>query len=582
MAFISEEEINNIRNEANIVDIISSYISLNKSGSDYVGVCPFHDDHSPSMHVSTKLNIFKCFVCNTGGNVFSFVQKFEKVSYIEAIKIVATKSGLAFNYAIDTHSNSKYKKEFEIMDLSLKFYQNNIATQSGLEAKKYLLGRGIDDKIIKEFKIGLSFNDNKLREFLENKKCDLDTAYNIGLLNKSGIDYYDMFTNRIMIPIFDMQGNLAGYTARAYLKDEKNKYINSKETVIYKKSNILFNYYNAKDIARSEKEMILVEGNMDAISLAVSGIKNVCALMGVVISKNQIAALKRLNAKIILMLDSDSAGSGATLKVGEEIYNEGIDVEVVRLTGAKDPDEYIRSFGVDKLKDNIKHAKKFLDFKLEALKESKNLENIEELTSYIKAVIASLGNASELEREVAIAKICKDYNLDPQVIKNNLTPVASVKKTTVVKEQGPNKKKSRYNLAVEQMIYAMLLNKEYYRVYMNELGYLKNKVERDTVSLIGSYIKQNNTIDISGFIDYIISYEQISDYVNDILMHAREETLAEKEFYDILNTVCKCIDEEEIKELKIKIKNEQDVAKKVELIAKLTELKKGCGNNEGN
>jgi len=265
MAYISEEEINHIRNEANIVDIISGYIPLNKSGSDYVGICPFHDDHSPSMRVSTKLNIFKCFVCNAGGNVFSFVQRFENVSYMEAIKIVAGKAGLDFKYAIDTHSNSKYKKEFEIMDLSLKFYQNNLATQSGVEAKNYLKGRGIDDKIIKEFKIGLSLNDNKLREFLENKKCDLDTAYNIGLLNKSGIDYYDMFTNRIMIPILDMQGNLAGYTARAYQKDEKNKYINSKETIIYKKSNILFNYYNAKDCARLEKEIILVEGNMDAL-----------------------------------------------------------------------------------------------------------------------------------------------------------------------------------------------------------------------------------------------------------------------------------------------------------------------------
>ncbi|MBE6156018.1 MAG: DNA primase [Firmicutes bacterium] len=582
MAYISEEEINHIRNEANIVDIISGYIPLNKSGSDYVGICPFHDDHSPSMRVSTKLNIFKCFVCNAGGNVFSFVQRFENVSYMEAIKIVAGKAGLDFKYAIDTHSNSKYKKEFEIMDLSLKFYQNNLATQSGVEAKNYLKGRGIDDKIIKEFKIGLSLNDNKLREFLENKKCDLDTAYNIGLLNKSGIDYYDMFTNRIMIPILDMQGNLAGYTARAYQKDEKNKYINSKETIIYKKSNILFNYYNAKDCARLEKEIILVEGNMDAISLAVNGIKNVCALMGVVISKNQIAALKKLNAKVILILDSDNAGSSATLKVGEELYNEDIDVYVVRLSGAKDPDEYIRTFGVEKLKDNIKHSHKFLDFKIESLKESKDLNNLEDLTSYIKEVIASLGNASELEREVAIAKICKDYNLDPQLIKSRLAPVKEVKKPNTIPSTVVKKKKSRYDLAVSQMLYAMMLNKNFYRIYMDKLGYLKNKVERDTVSLIGSYIHTHDDINLSGFFDFIIEYDDVSNQVNDILMHIHGEPLEENEFYDILKTVCKCIDEDEIKELKNKIKNEQDEARKVELIEKLTELKKGCGNNEGN
>lgn len=581
MAYISEEEINHIRNQANIVDIISGYIPLTKSGGDYVGVCPFHDDHSPSMHVSTKLNIFKCFVCNTGGNVFSFVQKFENVSYPESIKIVANKSGIDFNYQIDTHSSSKFKKEFDIMDLSLKFYQNNLATQSGVEAKKYLAGRGIDDKIIKEFKIGLSLNDNQLKEFLENKNCDLETAFNIGLLNKSGIDYYDMFVSRIMIPILDMQGNLAGYTARAYQKDEKNKYINSKETVIYKKSNILFNYYNAKDVARLEKKIILVEGNMDAISLAVNGIKNVCALMGVVISKNQIAALKRLNAKVIMMLDSDNAGVSATLKIGKQLYDEGLDVEVVRLSGAKDPDEYIRAFGAHKLKDNINHARKYLDFRLDALKESKNLENIEELTAYVKEVIASLENASELEREVAIAKICKDYNLDSEVIKSNISPVKKEEKPKIIFNP-PIKRKGKYNLASEKMIYAMLTNKDYYKIYLKELGFLINKVERDTVSLIGSYIKKNNDIDISGFIDFVIDYDAVSEYLNNILTNAREETIAEKDFYDILNIVSRSIDEIEIKELKQKIKNEQDIAKKVELISKLTELKKGCGNNEGN
>lgn len=585
MAYISEEEITHIRNEANIVDIISSYIPLNKSGGDYVGVCPFHDDHSPSMHVSTKLNIFKCFVCNTGGNVFSFVQKFENVSYLESIKIVANKSGINFNYQIDKESTRKFKKEFDIMDLSLKFYQNNLASQSGVDAKKYLLGRGIDDQIIKEFKIGLSLNDNKLKEFLENKKCDLDTGYNVGLLNKSGIDYYDMFVNRIMIPIFDMQGNLAGYTARAYLQDEKNKYINSKETVIYKKSNILFNYYNAKDVARLEKQIILVEGNMDAISLAVNGIKNVCALMGVVISKNQISALKRLNAKVVLMLDSDNAGRMAALKVGEELYNEEVDVEVVTLSGAKDPDEYIRKFGVDKLKDNIKQARKFLDFKLDVLKEEKNLDNLEELTSYVKEVIASLKNADELQREIAISKICNEYNLDPNIIKNNLEPVKK-KEKMVVSTPNTSKRKSKYTRGVEKLLYGMLTNKEYYRIYLNELGYLINKVERDTVNLIGEYIRLNNNIDISGFIDFVIKYDGVSELVNNVLTSSNEQVVTKEEFYDILNAVSKTIDDIELKELKEKISREQDVAQKVELMNKFVKLKarieEGCGNNEGN
>lgn len=582
MAYISEDEIKEIQNRANIVDIISEYIPLNKSGGDYVGVCPFHDDHSPSMHVSTKLNIFKCFVCNTGGNVFTFVQKFENISYPEAVKKVAEKSGIAFNHNIDTHSTSKFKKEFDLMDLSLKFYQNNLASETGIKAKEYLLSRGIDDSIIKEFKLGLSLDGNHLKELYESKNEDLDKAYEIGLLNKSGIDYYDMFTERIMIPIIDMQGNLAGYTARAYLRDEKSKYINSKETNIYHKSNILFNYYNAKDYARNEKEIIIVEGNMDAISMSVAGIKNVIALMGVVISKNQIEALKKLNSRVVLMLDSDNAGSIATKNVGDELYDAGLDLYVVRLSGAKDPDEYIRKYGKDALLDNIKHASKYLDFKIESLKENKDLSNTEDRIEYIKLVIDNLHSADELEREIVIGKICKDYNINPEEIKKRLAPVEKKEPPKVINKPIIKEKRSRYDLAVSELIYAMLLNKDYYGIYMNKLGYLREKVERDTVHFIGSYINKYNDISISGIIDYVVNEPEVYDFINKVMCSNMKETVEETEFYGILDTVSKAIDEEEIKEVQIAIKNEQDIAKKIELIQKLTELKKGCGNNEGN
>ncbi|MBR4231056.1 MAG: DNA primase [Bacilli bacterium] len=580
MAYISEEEINNIKNEANIVDIIGSYITLNKSGNDYVGMCPFHDDHSPSMHVSTKLGIFKCFVCNTGGNVFTFVQKFENVSFPKAIEIVANKCGITFNHTIEKNVSSKFKKEYEIMELSSKFYQNNLASKEGVEAKEYLLKRGIDDSIINEFKIGLSFEDNKLREFFENKKIDLEKAYEIGLLNKVGIDYYDMFISRIMIPLHDMQGNLVGYTARCYKTDEKNKYINSKESIIYKKSSMLFNYYNAKETARNLKQMIIVEGNMDAISLASHGIKNVCALMGVVISKVQIDYLKKLNSKIILMLDNDDAGLKATLSVGDDMYNAGIDLYVVRLSGAKDPDEYIRKFSKDELLNNINHPQKYLDFKIEYLKKNRNLDNIEELTEYVKEVIDSLQGASTIEREVFIGKISKEYNIDAEFLKKSLIPVKEEKK--IINNPVSKEKKSKYTLSVENLIYAMLLDKRFYKVYADKLGYLRNKLERDITHQIGEYIEKYKDIDISSFISFIGNNEEMANYISEVIAINHKESIDEKEFCDILSAVIKCIDEEEIKELKIKIKNEQDVAKKIELIEKLTELKKGSGNNEGN
>lgn len=572
MAYL-EEDINNIRASADIVSIIGSYINLEKKGSDYVGMCPFHDDHSPSMHVSTKLNIFKCFVCNTGGNVFSFVQKYENVPYLEAVKIVAEKSGIDFKYNNKYAVKSKFQSEYQLMDLSLKFYQNNLASASGLEAKKYLLNRGIDDKIIKEFKIGLSFEDNKLKEFLENKKCDLESAYSLGLLNKSGITYYDMFQSRIMIPIFDAQGNTVGYTARCYLKDEPNKYINSKETKIYHKSDILFNLNNAKEYIRAQKEVIVVEGNMDAISLACAGIKNVVALMGVIVSPSGIELLKKLNSKIILMLDSDNAGSIATLKVGDSLIKSGLDVCVVRLKGAKDPDEYIRKNGAEALENNIKHATKYLDFKINELKNDFNLDNPIELAKYVSVVLDSLKDLNTIEKEVTISKICKDYGLDPKIIKSQLKGSPPKEKAPAEKVI-PVKKKSKYDLAASQAIYAMLMHKDYYQIFMNNLGFFENKVEREALSLIGSYIKKNNTIDASGFIDYIIKYDSISAYIMEVLSSKNNIDIDEAGFYNLIKVLTKSINEIEIKEIKNEIKNENDINKKEELIKRLTELKK--------
>lgn len=585
MKYISEEEINTIRENANIVDIVSSYgIALKKNGNgNYIGLCPFHDDHNPNMIVSEKKQIFKCFGgCGAGGNVFKFVKDIENVSFVEAIKIVAEKSGQNFNYNINNFNNEgKYKKEYDLMDLSLKFFQNNLASAYGKKAHEYLNGRGINDEIINNFKIGISASDNSLKKFFESKKIDLELAYNLGLLNKSGIEYYDTFSERIMIPIFNTNGKLCGYTGRCYLKDEKSKYINTKETIIYKKSEILFNYYNAKDSINRLKEIILVEGNMDAISLSSYGIKNVCALMGVVLSNFQIEAIKKLRSKVILMLDSDNAGSTATIKVGDLLYNAGIDLSVVRLTGSKDPDEYIRKNGVEALKDNINNSQKYIDFKLDNLKQNKDLSSIEDLTAYLKEVISSLKNVSEIEKELIINKISNDYNIDIGILKKLTSVEKKEDKKIMPVKTADVSKKDRYTLAVSKMIYAMLLEKDYYLIYMNNLGYLKNKIERETASLIGSYIDKYHNIDIAGFLDYVVEYEDVSNYIQSILVNNNEE-INEKEFYNIVNMVSKCIDLDDIKQLKEQIKNEQDINEKMKLITKLTNLKKDVGKNERN
>lgn len=580
MKYLTEEEISKIRENANIVDIIESYgIKLEKKGKDnYLCLCPFHDDHNPNMIVSEKKQIYKCFGgCSAGGNVFKFVEDYENVSFIESVKIVAQKSHQDFNFQIKNKYNDseKYTKEYEIMDLSLKFFQNNIASNDGKKAKEYLEKRKVNENIINNFKIGLSFSQNSLKKFLESKNIDLELAYNIGLVNKNGIEYFDVFNDRIMIPIFNQNGKLCGYTGRCYLKDEENKYVNSKETVIYKKSEILFNYYNAKNEINKLRELVIVEGNMDAIMLCTYGIKNVCALMGVNLSGYQIDFIKKQRLKVILMLDSDNAGSSATLKVGDALLEKGIDVRVVRLSGCKDPDEYVRKNGVDALKDNITNARKFIDFKLDALKTGIDLTSIEDVTAYLKNALSSLKFTEGIERELIINRLANEYNIDASLLRD------SIKSKIPKKEEKPIKiKKSKYEVLSSKLIYAMLLHKQYYRMYMNNLGYLKEKKERMTVGLIAEYIDKYNKIDIADFIDYVLKYEEVSDFVNKIIGENYEEDISENEYEKLINAVSKEIDLDDIKNLKEKIKNEQDINEKVKLIERLTKLKKEVDKNE--
>ena len=200
---------------------------------------------------------------------------------------------------------------------------------------------------------------------------------------------------------------------------------------------------------------------------------------------------------------------------------------------------------------------------------------------YVKTVIASLNTASELDREITISKICKEYNIDPEIIKKELKPVVK-KEETAVKEVKPKTKKNRYTLSVYELIYAMLLNKDYFRIYLNDLGYLLNKEERELVSMIGGYIKKYNSISVADFISYVAPYDNLSELLSEIIASNQKEDVTEKEFYDILDIVSFCINEEEIKKLKEEIKKESDINKQLELMNRLTELKKGCGNNERN
>lgn len=578
MAYIKDDELSAILERADIVDIISDYLSLKQRGKNYLAVCPFHDDHSPSLVVSRERQIFNCFTCRTGGNVFTFVMKYENVGFVEAVKIVADKIGYNLNISDYTDHSLHNKDDYEIMDFAKKYYLNNIFTEQGVKARKYLENRGIDEAIIREFNIGLSLSDkDTLYKVLSNKKYDLDKIANLGLVNKVGLDIYDVFTNRIMIPIEDLKGQVVGFTGRIFNNEtDTAKYMNTKETEIFKKGHILFNYHNARKSIRDAKEVVVVEGNMDAITLSAKGIKNVVALMGVALSTEQINVLKKLKVPVILMLDNDSAGMDATVKNGELLQSAQIDTRVVRLTGAKDPDEYIRLKGVNALKDNIKHALKYIDFKLEYLKNNKNLNNMEDLIEYVKEVIFSLNSADDLTKELVISKISKDYEIDAEILKQELKNdmVNKTKKVMTDTRQVEKPRLSKYDIAVSKILFSMMCDPTYITIYKNRLGYFKEKKERTLVSEIVYYNNVHNNINLADFITYVMPQEDLSEYVNEIINLNSNTVVSLEEFNSCVDVVLEILKKDEIKELKEKIKKELDVNKKVELIARLTELKK--------
>lgn len=572
MQAISEEKIKEIRNSADIVSIISNYIPLKMQGKNYFGVCPFHDDHNPSMSVSKERQLYKCFVCNKGGNVFNFVKDYENISYIEAVVKVANLVGIPITYTYSKKNDDKYKEEYEIMDFTTNIYQNNLNSKEGLKAKEYLEKRNITSDIIKEFRIGYALDDNKyLYNVLTKKNYNLDKLDELGLVNKDGLQGYDKFQNRIMIPITNLDGQTVGFTGRIFNGEDSAKYINTKETAIYKKGNIIFNYHNALPYIREEKCAILVEGNMDAIRMYSSGVKNVLALMGTAITKEQIEILKKLRVPIILMLDNDNAGEIATNNIGDELIKNNIKVEVVRLKRAKDPDEYIVSFGIEAFKDVIKNSQSYIDYKLEYLKNNKNLNNTIELVNYIKDVLKILDTSDNLTKELVLKKISNEYNIDYDMLKKEVTFKEEVKKENPYISKT---KKDKYKVCVNNILYYLMSDSKYLKIFNKKLGFLKNANERNLVTEIEYYIDLYGKINLADFLSYAENVQSIKDIVNEVTTSVSFDDLEEETFMDYLNVLNELLMKENIIEIKEKINKSSDINEQIENINRQIDLTK--------
>lgn len=571
MAGISNEEITEIRKKADIVEVIGSYINLAPQGKNYFGICPFHNDHSPSLSVSREKQIYKCFTCLASGNVFTFVQNYENISFIEAVKKVADK----INYKLDikdkiVNKNSKY---YELMDLSNKIFVNNLNSNLGLKAKEYLINeRHLSEEAIKEFNIGLALNDNNLNKLLSSKGYSDKDIIEMSLANKTDNGLLDMFRNRITFPICNHEGKIIAYSARIYQNEDTSKYINSKESVIFKKGYTFYNYDKCRLEALKIKSVILVEGQMDAIRVYTSGFKNVIASMGTAITSNHISLLKKLNAKVILMMDNDNAGEKSTILNGEELIKNNIEVSVVRLTGEKDPDSFILKNGADAFRDALKGEISFFDFKLRYLKKDKNLNKADELAEYINKIIDELNKSDDdILKSVTINKIAEDYNIDKRILEGKLVKITPRIDSVVVKRKRP--KLNQYHQAAEAILYLMMNDSKFIRKYKIELNYFPEEKYKLIANDILAYKEINGEFDIADFMTYINDLEYKEDVYR--ILNDYQDKILPEEFDNFVAIINKWIRESKIDKLKEQLKNETDVKKQEELNDLIIKIKKG-------
>lgn len=570
MALISEETIKEVRTKNDIVDIIGSYLPLTQKGKNYFAVCPFHDDHSPSMSVSPEKQIYRCFVCGATGNVISFIKDYENVSFTEAVEILIKKAGLNIKIEKKEEKISPYKEEYDIYNVAVSYYKNNLNTIVGEEAREYLAKRNITKEVIDYFDIGLSLKGGLSTSLI--KTHNKEKVINTGLCDES---IKDLFLNRIMFTIKDNNGNPVSFSGRVYRPNEEPKYINGKETNIFKKGKVLYNFYKAKDIVRKKHEIIISEGFMEVIRLHTIGIDNVVALMGTSFTNDHLEIIKKLNCNVVLNLDQDNAGVTATLTIGKMLENAGINPTVIVFTGYKDADELIVEKGKESFLNAYKSRVPFIDFKLNALKKNKDLKNIDELTAYIKNAIKAINEIDDdILRDLKIKWLSKEYDISEDIIRSKIEIKEKIKPEKIIKEIPKQVKYDKYDISEIKILHLMMNHPELIKYYENHLGYLNNPTRRRLANSIINYKEKNKTFDYSDFLSYTTKDEELYELIKEINRNMNSDEYTNEELEDYITRVKEKRVKIQIEKLKNDMKNTLDMEEKKKIANRIDNMKK--------
>ena len=548
MVRYSEELIDEIRNSNDIVDIISQYVILKRSGRNFFGLCPFHKEKTPSFSVSPDKQIFHCFGCGAGGNVIHFISKIENVDFKESLEILADRAGIklpTLENNVDSKRLELKEKVYEINKLVAMYYHETLYKPQAKPAQEYVKKRKLDNKALKEFCIGYAENANVLYKLLKEKGFTEEEILASDLVIKKGNNYVDRFKNRLIFPIQDIRNRFIAFGGRV-LDNSLPKYINSPENIVYSKARNLYGLNVAKNT--KTRKLIIVEGYMDTVSLHQRGIDNVVASCGTALTEAQGRLLRKYAEKVIISYDSDSAGQAATLRGLEILNNLGCDIRILQMEGAKDPDEYVIKYGNGRFNDLVENAISLVEFKIKVLKKGLNIENTNDKIKFLNEIAKILAKVTnQMEREIYVDKIAKEYKISKEAI------YAEVNKLMYKDNQGSKKLEKRVVTMVpkeekensvsdavlkrENLVIYLLIN-EYSKCYekiknLITLNYIQDDTNKQILKKMYEEFEKGNS-NTSQLLDWFQD-EKVISHITEIMAGDFEITDVNKAIDDLIS-----------------------------------------------
>lgn len=582
---IEDEKINQIREAVDIVDLIGEYVQLKKQGRNYFGLCPFHGENSPSFSVSAEKQIFHCFGCGAGGNIFTFLMDIEGYNFVESAKVLAEKGNVPLDVEINKDSKRSNmpagsQQMVEAHDLLRKFYHHLLVnTKEGQDALEYLLKRGFTEETIEKFQIGYSLDSwDFVSKFLLKRGFPAEYMEQAGLIiyREKDESYFDRFRNRVMFPIMDQQGNTIAFSGRA-MGDDEPKYLNSPETPIFNKSKTLYNFHHARPHIRKKEQVVIFEGFADCISAVRAGVENSVATMGTALTEQHIQLLKRNTDQILICYDSDSAGLNAANRAVNMLQDHDFSVKVAHMPDNLDPDDYIKEFGEKSfVSEVIGDSLTYMAFKMHYLRRGKNVNNEGDRIQYIEEVLKEISRLpNAVERDHYLRQLSSEFSLSLDALeqqqrqvffterkKGALPQPAAQKKMAL---QYEHKLKPAHHNAETKLIAHMLKSRDMTFKIQQLLGQTVFHVDEHQaiITYLYAFYEDGHEPDTSFFLTYLPD-PNLRRIVSEIEMMSVNEEVTDKELTDCINQVLKY---EKLLKIKEKQVEEKDAVRRSDYVA---------------